>query len=330
MRPQLAYCKLQRRRPLPPRLLALRRSKAPRPRSLRRPTRASGRFSTQPKGTTAAPLCLLDRSPHVFSTSLVRARKFYGFHGHESLFIRVALINPNEVSPRGPDFDVLSPESLPPGRRSEAPEQPPGARSSRQVSSAAEACATGLVLGRRFAVHESHVNFVQQLMARFFSFFHSFIHFACALLLFRRPRARLPRNPISPPAATDSSSQIDQNLLGMGLALCAAVSFRPGIPDRPFQRDRAQEDYGVDRSPVLSQEPRPGAVGVDQARMSSQAAPFASPLYPLRFAAARRDAIARRRPPARAAAGVDPRDGAGGVAAAPARPGAAEHVRAGG
>lgn len=43
------------------------------------------------------PLSADIRSQHVFSTSLVRARKFYGFYGHESLFIRIALINPSEA-----------------------------------------------------------------------------------------------------------------------------------------------------------------------------------------------------------------------------------------
>lgn len=75
-----------------------------------------------------------------------------------------------------------------------------------------------------------------------------------------------PPPPARPPQPLLPSSQIDQNLLGMGLALCSSVRFRPGLPDRPFRRDWVQEECGVDRTPVLSQEAVAGAVGIDQVR----------------------------------------------------------------
>ena len=68
------------------------------------------------------------RRHHVASAALVRARPFYGYHQGDELFVRVALLNPGEVT------------------------------------RAANVLAERVVLNRAFEVHESHVPFILQVM----------------------------------------------------------------------------------------------------------------------------------------------------------------------
>ena len=68
------------------------------------------------------------RRHHVASAALVRARPYYGYHQGDELFVRVALLNPGEVT------------------------------------RAANVLAERVVLNRAFEVHESHVPFILQVM----------------------------------------------------------------------------------------------------------------------------------------------------------------------
>ena len=68
------------------------------------------------------------RRHHVASAALVRARPFYGYHQGDELFVRVALLNPGEVT------------------------------------RAAKVLSERVVLNRAFEVHEAHVPFILQVM----------------------------------------------------------------------------------------------------------------------------------------------------------------------